>query len=101
MGKILKMGYNNKMGCNGIREEKNTWKIGNISNIGDVRTNSRFIKIGNEGGERNFPRIGNIGEIRNIGKVRNVRTIAMSWKLGNISEIGIRGKIRENWETRI
>ena len=36
-----------------------------------------------------------------LAKVRNVRTIGMSWKLGNISEIGIRGKIRENGETRI
>ena len=76
------------------RGKKKTRKIGNISNIGEMRTNFKFIKFGNDGG-RNFARIGKLGEIRNIGKVRNVRKIGISGKLGNVSEIGIRGKIRE------
>ena len=35
----------------GLEREKNTWKIGNISNIGEMRTNFKFIKFGNEGGK--------------------------------------------------
>ena len=65
-----------------------------------MRTNFKFIEIGNEEGETNFARIGNKGEIRNIRKVRNVRKIGISGNLGNISEIGISWKIREYWETR-
>ena len=42
------------MGCNGTREEKNTRKIGNLSNKGEIRTNIEFIEIGNEWGGREF-----------------------------------------------
>ena len=38
------------MGCNGTRKEKNTRKIGNLLNKGEIRTNIEFIEIGNEGG---------------------------------------------------
>ena len=33
---------------------ENTRKIGNISNIGEIRTNFEFIEIGNEGREKEF-----------------------------------------------
>ena len=36
----------------GLERGKNTYKIGNISNIGEIRTNFEFIEIGNEGRER-------------------------------------------------
>ena len=40
------------MGCKGKREEKKiTQKIGNILKIGVMRTNFKFIEIGNEGGK--------------------------------------------------
>ena len=61
------------MGCKRNREEKkNTRKIRNILNIGEMRTNFKFIEIRMKGGK----------ETRNI------------------SQIMIRGKIREYWETR-
>ena len=62
---------------------KNTRKIGNISNMGEIRTNFEFIEIENEGREINFARICDIGEVRNMGKVRSVMKIGLSGKLGN------------------
>ena len=35
-------------------ETKNTQKIGNILNIGEIRTNLEFIEIGNEGRGEEF-----------------------------------------------
>ena len=58
---------------------ENTRKIGNISNIGEIRTNFEFIEM--EGGERNFARICDIGEVGNIGKTRII------WNKGKIGEI--------------
>ena len=43
-----------KWGAMGLKRGKKYMKIGNISNIGEIRTNFEFIEIENEGRGKEF-----------------------------------------------